>query len=294
MEKVAIVGGSGVYDQHLLENARKIIVATRYGDVFLQGGLYRGREVFFLARHGPEHTLPPHRINYRANIAALKKIGVTAAVAIAAVGSLREDIAPGSRVLIDQFLDFTRGRDLTFFDGGADGVVHIDFSEPYCPSLRRFISRAADFLGQPLLIGGCYACTEGPRFETPAEIKMLSLLGADLVGMTNVPEVVLAREAGICYAAIALVTNYAAGISLHRLSHAEVLEAMENGKPELDRLLATVLEQIPGGRIRCCDHETAGWIAADCDYGVPDCTGSARNTGKIYKQEGPGKNEAAR
>lgn len=255
MEKVAIIGGTGLYAQTQFEQCRERLVATRYGEALVQQGLYREREVFFLSRHGPGHALPPHRINYRANIAALKKLGVTAAIATAAVGSLRENIAPGSRVLIDQFIDFTRNRPQTFFDGEEEGVVHTDFTEPYCPSLRESIRRAAGLLGEPLLRGGCYACTEGPRFETPAEIKMLTLLGADLVGMTNVPEVVLAREAGICYAAIALVTNYAAGISLDRLSHAEVLEAMENGKPGLERLLALTLEQIRADRTCCCAGE---------------------------------------
>lgn len=275
MERVAIIGGTGVYNQHLLEQARKIVISTRYGEALLQRGSYRNREVFFLARHGPNHAVPPHRINYRANIAALKKIGVTAAIATAAVGSLDEEIMPGSRVLIDQFIDFTRGRPLTFYDEIAGEVVHTDFTEPYCPSLRNIISQTADILKQPLLMGGCYACTEGPRFETPAEIKMLSLLGAGLVGMTNVPEVVLAREAGICYATIALVTNYAAGISLHRLSHAEVLEAMAKSKPELDRLLATVLEQIPSGRACCCHNDSSNWIVGDTGSNM-DLNGAAR------------------
>lgn len=263
MERYAIIGGTGVYRHTQLQDSREIIVSTRYGEALLQRGLIRGREVYFLARHGPGHAVPPHRVNYRANIAALKHLGVTAAIATAAVGSLRESIPPGSRVLIDQFLDFTRGRPLTYYDGEDGVVVHTDFTEPYCPSLRSAVSRAADILEQPLVMGGCYACTEGPRFETPAEVRALALLGADLVGMTNVPEVVLAREAGICYATVALVTNYGAGISMHFLTHDEVLEAMDKGKPGLDSLLVTALEQISPDRSCCCRHGGGDWIARE-------------------------------
>lgn len=253
--KIAFIGGTGVYEQSLTEK-RELKVATRYGEVLLESAWNNGQEILFLARHGSHHAVPPHRINYRANIAALKKVGVEAIIATAAVGSLRESISPGSRVVIDQFIDFTKCRPLTFYDGEEGEVVHTDFTEPYCPDLRAAIIRAGRRLDRPLIEGGCYLCTEGPRFETPAEIKAFALMGADLVGMTNVPEVILAREAGICYAVIALVTNYAAGISTRKLTHAEVLEVISAGKNDLDLLLMGCLDEIP--KLPSCDCRLSG------------------------------------
>ncbi len=242
--KVAIIGGSGVYKQSFLQGEREITVDTKFGPVLVKQGTYNGRDVLFMARHGKRHTVPPHLINYRANIAAFKKLEVDAIIATAAVGTLRRDMPPGSRVIIDQFIDFTKQRPLTFYEGEEGYVVHIDFSEPYCPDIRSAILKAGAKVGQKLIDGGCYICCEGPRFETPAEIGMFKTWGVDLVGMTNVPEVILAREAGLCYATIALPTNFAAGIVSEPLIHEEVLEAMENDKPELDRLLAACIDEI--------------------------------------------------
>lgn len=260
--KVAIIGGTGVYNQSLLDDEKEITVDTRFGRVTMKEGRYFDRTVYFLPRHGGGHSVPPHMVNYRANITALRKIGVDAVISTAAVGTLRSDMPPGGRILIDQFIDFTRNRHLTFFDGSDGLVVHTDFSEPYCPEVRSAALRAAAGLDQKLVDGGCYACCEGPRFETPAEIKMLKTLGADLVGMTNVPEVTLAREAGLCYATICLATNYAAGISETALTHEEVLEEMERGKPELDRLLAAVAKEILPGQ-SCSCSEAGKYFKAD-------------------------------
>lgn len=173
--------------------------------------------------------------------------------ATAAVGSLRPDIPPGSRVVIDQFIDFTRNRISTFFDEDDGLVIHTDFTEPYCPNLRAIILEAGNSTSQRLFDGGCYVCTEGPRFETPAEIRMFVKWGGDLVGMTNVPEVVLARESGLCYAVIAIVTNYAAGISKDPLTHEEVFSAINQIKPELDLLLAACIEKVS----KKCSCQTA-------------------------------------
>lgn len=255
-QKIAFIGGTGVYEQSRLDERRELTISTRYGPVFLQSGRYENREVYFLARHGDRHSVPPHLVNYRANIAALKELGIEAVIATAAVGSLREGMAPGSRVVIDQFIDFTKGRPSTFYEGEEGEVVHTDFTQPYCPQLRAAILRAGRKLNQQVIDGGCYICTEGPRFETPAEIKMFALFGADLVGMTNVPEVTLAREAGLCYATIALVTNFAAGISTGKLSHEEVLEVMVDGKSELDLLLMSSLTEIP--TVKTCECELGG------------------------------------
>lgn len=265
---VAIIGGTGVYDPGILREVRDLVVQTPYGAALAQQGLYEGpsgrrMEVAFLARHGPGHSVPPHRINYRANIWALAELGVTRIIGTAAVGSLRRDLPPGSLVLADGFLDFTRGRAGTFYDGdsspagGPAGVVHTDMTEPYCPELRGLLSRAAAGAGLEVTSGGCYACTEGPRFESPAEIRMLRQLGADLVGMTNVPEVVLARELGMCYALVAMVTNYAAGMTANRLTHAEVAETMAANARRLRTLAWQALDLLPLGRGRQGEREGA-------------------------------------
>lgn len=242
--RVAIIGGTGVYNQALLEGEKEVTIDTRYGTVAMRAGIYKNREVFFLPRHGEKHSVPPHMINYKANIAALKKINVNAILSTAAVGTLRRNMPPGSKVVIDQFIDFTRQRPLTFYEGEKMPVVHIDLSEPYCFEVRKTILEAGQALDLNLVDGGCYVCTEGPRFETPSEIRMMEQWGGDLVGMTNVPEVIMAREAGLCYATIALPTNYAAGISLTPLKHEEVLEEMDRGKPELDKIIAACVENI--------------------------------------------------
>lgn len=250
--RVAFIGGTGFYSQSLMEEPQTITVNTRYGSVILQQGRCQGQEVYFLARHGTSHTVPPHMVNYRANIAALRHLGVDAVIATASVGTLRREIAPGSRVLIDQFIDFTRNRPSSFFDGSGGRVVHVDLTEPYCPEVRAAIRRAAAACSQEIIDGGCYVCTAGPRFETPAEIKMMAGWGGDLVGMTNVPEVVLAREAGLCYATITLVSNYAAGISAAPLSHQEVLDEMARRKGALDRLLLEAAGGIAAKRTCKC------------------------------------------
>ncbi|MDX9873147.1 MAG: S-methyl-5'-thioadenosine phosphorylase [Clostridia bacterium] len=241
---LAVIGGTGVYRADMLEKTKPVEIENKYGKVNLLTGTFQGRSVAFLARHGSGHTVPPHLINYRANIQALKDLGVKRVIATAAVGSLNEQMKPGGFVLVDQFLDFTKGRVSTFFDG-QDGVVHVDVTNPYCPELREEISRYAQDLALPIHNGACYVTAEGPRFETPAEIRMFKMLGGDLVGMTSVPEVVLAREAGLCYATIAMVTNFAAGISPTVLSHSEVLVAMKEMSRNISRLIMTALGEIP-------------------------------------------------
>jgi 5'-methylthioadenosine phosphorylase len=223
--------------------------------VNLLTGSYRGRNVAFLARHGKGHSVPPHLVNYRANIQALKDLGVKRVIATAAVGSLNEKMAPLDFIMIDQFLDFTKTRKTTFYEGGAKGVLHVDVTDPYCPEIRSFLYNKAHLLGIKAHNGGCYVCTEGPRFETPAEIKMFRLLGGDLVGMTSVPEVVLAREAGLCYATVAMVTNYAAGISPNNLSHSEVLEVMKQLSSNISSLIMEAIAELPlDGECSNCRH----------------------------------------
>ncbi|MGQ9512541.1 S-methyl-5'-thioadenosine phosphorylase [Thermodesulfitimonas sp.] len=262
MAAIAIIGGTGVYDPELLEHPTEETVRTAYGDVKITRGFYRGREVIFLPRHGAAHTVPPHLVNYRANIMALKQAGARSILATAAVGSLNPKMRPGQFVFVDQFLDFTKGRKQTFFEGGPEGVVHIDVTEPYCPKLRRILVQVAQSLGLPAHDGGIYVCTEGPRFETPAEIKMFRELGGDLVGMTGVPEVVLAREAAICYAAVAMVTNFAAGIAAYRLSHQEVVEMMKVQGGNIRRLLLGAVTLFDPEADCACRHAVSGPVEA--------------------------------
>lgn len=237
MIKTAIIGGTGIYNPDALENRREVIQETRYGPVAVTVGSYQGMEVAFIPRHGARHSVPPHLVNYRANILALYKMGVRNILATAAVGSLNYEFKPGQFVLVDQFLDFTKSRPGTFFEGGDMGVVHCDMTVPYCPRLRSALMEAAGSLKYQVNNGGVYVCTEGPRFETAAEISVYKLLGGDVVGMTSVPEVCLARELGMCYATVATITNFAAGISPSILTHSEVYEVMKNNTAAVRQLL---------------------------------------------------------
>ena len=215
---------------------------TPYGSVEPVVGKLSNREVVFMSRHGGGHATPPHLVNYRANIWAIRELGVRKILATAAVGSLSREFRLGQLVLLDQFLDFTKSRPQTFYEGGKQGVLHVDMTEPYCSAVRKVILEASELIGLPVKNGACYVCTEGPRFETPAEIRMFQRLGADLVGMTSVPEVVLARELGMCYASIGMVTNEAAGISTHPLTHAEVMGSMKELGLKVSRLIQATLE----------------------------------------------------
>jgi 5'-methylthioadenosine phosphorylase len=210
---LAIIGGSGLTQLANLEVVRRELVRTPYGDASgaITLGTIRGEPVAFLARHGYGHTIPPHKVNYRANMWALAQQDVKYVVAVASVGGIRPDLKPGTLVVPDQIIDYTYGREFTYFNGTDRSVVHIDFTRPYCEPLRRRLVLAAGEAGEPMLEGGTYAATQGPRLETAAEIDRLERDGADMVGMTGMPEAALARELGLCYASIAVVVNYAAG-----------------------------------------------------------------------------------
>lgn len=244
MKPIAIIGGTGVYDPAIIIDAKEETVSTPYGETKLIVGKYKNKEVYFMNRHGAGHAVPPHLVNYRANIYALKNLGVQKVFATAAVGSLNLEMKPGEMVIMDQFLDFTKNRNQTFFDGGEAGVLHVDMTDPYCVELRKVLEQAAQVKNLPCHNKGTYVCTEGPRFETPAEIKMYQQFDGDLVGMTSVPEVVLAKEAGLCYATVAMVTNFGAGISPTPLTHQEVLDAMKQNATNLRELLMQALEEI--------------------------------------------------
>jgi 5'-methylthioadenosine phosphorylase len=257
MTYIAIIGGTGVYDPNILANVRQDEIMTPYGLISYKVGDFEGRSIAFIPRHGSKHSIAPHLINYQANIWAMKKIGVKIILATAAVGSLNLDMKLGDFVLVDQFLDFTRNRKNTFYEGGRKGVVHVDLTSPYCSTLRANLLQVAQNIGISIHNYGTYVCTEGPRFETPAEINMFAKLGGHLVGMTNVPEVVLAREAEMCYATIAMVTNYAAGISPNPLTYGEVIKIMNANTDNLKKLLMKTINSIDLEGDCSCQHALA-------------------------------------
>lgn len=209
---LAIIGGSGLTQLSNLEVMHHQIVRTPYGEpsapvIF---GKLRGRDVVFLPRHGFGHTIAPHEVNYRANVWALHSLGVSRVVSVASVGGIRPDLRPGVLAVPDQILDYTHGRRNTYYEGDLP-VTHVDFTHPYCEALRAQCIAAAQRAGEPVVGGGVYAASQGPRLESAAEINRLERDGADMVGMTGMPEAALARELGLCYAAIAVVVNHAAG-----------------------------------------------------------------------------------
>lgn len=207
-----IIGGTGLTQLSCLDEVTREVVRTPYGEP--SGPLTCGRigttRVIFLARHGYGHTIPPHKVNYRANLWALRERGVTEVISVASVGGITGEYAPGRLAVPDQLLDYTWGREHTFHEGEKP-VTHIDFTQPYSQALRRRIVNAAKSAGEDVINGGVYAATQGPRLETAAEINRLERDGADMVGMTGMPEASLARELGLEYAAIAVVVNHAAG-----------------------------------------------------------------------------------
>lgn len=241
--KIAIITGSGLEDCRL-GACEPIAVETAYGRVALEYSPLAEAEVYLLPRHGRDHAVPPHRINYRANIAALATLGCRTIVATNAVGSLRRAFAPGDFVLPDQFIDCTKNRPFTFFDGEDGLVEHVDVSQPYCPGLRDVLQRALRGHDLPVHTPATYLCTEGPRFETPAEIKAYATWGASLVGMTGVPEVVLARELGLCYASLCLVTNYAAGMTANAITATEIDTICGERQDALQAVLLGVIERL--------------------------------------------------
>jgi 5'-methylthioadenosine phosphorylase len=210
---LAVIGGTGLTQLSNLEHIRRQLVRTPYGEPSgpLTFGRLAGREVVFLARHGYGHTIPPHLVNYRANLWALHSQGVADVVSVASVGGIRAGLGPGVIAVPHQIIDYTWGRRCTFYEGEDKAVVHVDFTHPYCEELRQRLIRAADAAGEKVVQRGVYAATQGPRLETAAEIDRLERDGADMVGMTGMPEAGLARELGLCYAAIAVVANHAAG-----------------------------------------------------------------------------------
>jgi len=252
MPRIAIIGGSGL--EELLQSSSHIRVGTPYGPASpISIGYVGGEEVAFLPRHGQKHDLPPHKVNYRANLHGLKKLGAERVIATNAVGGINSDYAPGDICVPQDILDFTKSRSSTFFD--MQPVTHVDVSEPYCPELRDRIGDSAKTLQNKVWTDSILAATEGPRYETPAEIRMIQKVGGDIVGMTGAPEVFLARELELCYSTICFVSNRAAGMQ-QKLSTKEVMEVGVGVMPRIRQIIEKTIEVIPKNRKCGCDKAT--------------------------------------
>ncbi len=244
MGSVGIIGGSGLTKLKNLQIRHRRIIRTPFGEASgpLTFGVLNGQEVVFLARHGYGHTIPPHRVNYRANIWALHHVGVSHVIAVTAVGGITAAMQSGVLLAPDQLIDYTHGRPSTFFEGGeAQQVIHIDFSEPYCANVRARLRQGAATASIALHDGGTYAATQGPRLETAAEILRIERDGGDVVGMTGCPEAVLAREIGLCYAPLSLVVNPAAGKSAEPITMAGIDAVMHEGMERVRSVLAAAV-----------------------------------------------------
>lgn len=243
MTKIAIIGGTGLTSIEGFDITGREIIQTPYGEPSgpLVRGILAGNDVYFLPRHGPDHTIPPHKINYRANIWALKKSGVTQLISINAVGGIQEKMQPSTLVIPDQMIDYTTSRTNTFFEEGLTKVVHIDFTEPFCEELRQSIIRCAVECSISLIDKGTYAATQGPRLETAAEVNRLEKDGCHLIGMTCMPEAALAREQELCYASISVVANLAAGRGTEDLTMDVIEKNLNTGMERVRKLLEGII-----------------------------------------------------
>ncbi len=241
--KVGIIGGTGLYHWG---DSEEIIITTPYGDVPVFHGIHKTTDLFFLSRHGKDHKVPPHMVNYRGNIKALEDCGIDYILSFCTVGSMREHITPGSFVIPRDFIDFTH-RKATFFD---TQVVHVDMSRPFCPLLQKALQDVLQESGETFHFG-IYVATEGPRLETLSEINMFSRFG-DIVGMTLIPEAILAREKGLCYAPLCLVSNMCAGLQ-ESLPAREIIDIYETKKNTIQNLLLTIIDALPQKKTCSCN-----------------------------------------
>lgn len=240
MSKLAIIGGTGLTQMKGLTINSTKTLETPFGQPSAPYvmGIINGKEIVFLARHGNPHTIPPHKINYRANIWGLKQLGVSKIIAVAAVGGITSEMSPAHLVLPDQIIDYSYGREHTFFADNKQNVTHIDFTFPYNQSLRTQLIETAAILDIHLSPKGTYGCTQGPRLESTAEINRMERDGCDLVGMTGMPETALAKELNIAYASIAVVANWGAGKSEGEISMAEIEHYVKKGMTNVTQLLS--------------------------------------------------------
>lgn len=236
--KKAIVGGTGIYSIPGVKTVEKTIT-TQYGSATVYEGMGDHEDLFFLTRHGADHSIPPHKVNYKANIAALKKLGVTHVLGVYCVGSLKTMLPPVGMALLDQFIDFSMHREATFFTGGEHGLGHTDMVQPFCPTLRQIVSQISQREEFEILPNSTYVSFNGPRFETAAEIRMFAQLGGDVIGMTGASETTLAREAGLHFAAVAYSVNYGAGLM------DSTMKIEKNGLHErLNKLLSILIQAL--------------------------------------------------
>ena len=252
--EIGIFGGTGIYDSGVLQNSKEITIDTPYGKTSdsITIGEFNEKKIAFMPRHGKKHTIPPHMINYRANIWAFKELGVKRIVAPSAVGSLKENFQPGNFALPTQFLDFTKSRETSFSENGR--VIHISVAEPFCPALQKAIINSAENQDVILHENCTYVCIEGPRFSTKAESKFFKSTGADIIGMTLVPECQLAREAQICYVSVSTVTDYDVWAE-KPVTAKEVLETLSKNVEKTKELLKVLIDNIP--ETKSCNCEKA-------------------------------------
>ncbi len=247
--KIAIIGGTGLEDPKFFEKIEEVKIRTPYGlpSTAIHIADLLGRKVAFLSRHGKLHGIPPHKVNSRANLWALKKMGVERIVGVCTVGSLKKEFKPGDIVVADQFIDFTKKRDYTFYDKGA---THVSLADPFCPELRKLFYQAAKKLKIPVHQKGTYFCIEGPRFSTRAESKFFRNF-ADIIGMTLVPEATLARELEICYLSLAMITDYDVW-QPHPVSTEEVIRVMQENTEKIKSILKAAVPKISERRNCSC------------------------------------------
>ncbi|HEX7048225.1 MAG TPA: S-methyl-5'-thioinosine phosphorylase [Gammaproteobacteria bacterium] len=245
MSEIAIIGGTGLANLPELEITRREVVYTPFGEPSgpITHGRLNGCDITFLARHGYGHTIPPHKVNYRANLWALKSLGVKRIVSVAAVGGIRRDMSPGKIAFPEQIIDYTYDRFHTFFENDLDKVTHIDFTQPYCPDCRSVLVEAARSAKLDAVEGGVYGAMQGPRLETAAEIDKLERDGCDLVGMTGMPETALARELELSYATCAVIANWAAGRGDVDI-HTDIERSLRAGMERVTMLLAAALPKL--------------------------------------------------
>ena len=250
--EIGIFGGTGIYDSGLLSESKEVTIDTPFGKTSdsITVGIYKGRKVAFMPRHGKKHTIPPHLINFRANIWAFKEMGIKRIIAPSAVGSLKENLKPGDFVLPSQFIDFTKSRKYTLYEQGK--VIHISVADPFCPELQKAVSESAKKIDLHLHRDATYVCIEGPRFSTRAESKFYKdVIGADIIGMTLVPECQLAREAQMCYVSVSTVTDYDVW-STKPVTAKEVLETLSKNVQTTKKILNILFDFIPENRSCSC------------------------------------------
>lgn len=263
-QTIGVIGGSGLYVMEALEGIEEVRLSTPFGDPsdsYVVGTL-NGIRMVFLARHGRGHRILPHEINFRANIHGMKQLGVEWIVSVSAVGSMKEHIRPGDMVVPDQFFDRTKSRAPSFFGNGV--AAHVAFADPVCPALWKILGDAAEQAGATVHRGGTYLCMEGPQFSTRAESRVYRTWGVDVIGMTNIPEAKLAREAEICYATLALSTDYDCWHETEEdVSIESVLEIMRTNVETAQRLIRLAVTQIPGARSCACANALEHAILTD-------------------------------